>query len=144
MAGSLMPKAQRGAGRSYRRPPMQEINVTPFVDVMLVLLIIFMVTAPLITQGVDISLPEVQSKAISENNEPIQVGIAKNGKVYMQDTEVSLPDIADKITAIKATRPEIAVLLRADTEVDYGQVMKVMSALQGAGIVNIGLETQTP
>ncbi len=144
MAGSLMPKAQRGGGRSFRRPPMQEINVTPFVDVMLVLLIIFMVTAPLITQGVDISLPEVQSKAISENNEPIQVGIAKNGKVYMQDTEVSLVDIPDKITAIKATRPEIAVLLRADTDVDYGQVMKVMSALQRAGIVNIGLETQTP
>ncbi len=144
MAGSLMPKAQRGTGRSYRRPPMQEINVTPFVDVMLVLLIIFMVTAPLITQGVDISLPEVVSKPISENNEPIQVGISKSGKIYMQDTEITVREIAGKLEAIKATRPEIAVLLRADKQVDYGNVMQVMSALQSAGIVNISLETQTP
>lgn len=144
MAGPLMPRATGGRGRSHRRPPMQEINVTPFVDVMLVLLIIFMVTAPLITQGVDISLPEVQSKAMSENNEPIQVGITRGGKVYMQDTEVGLNQIGIKLSAIKATRPDISVLLRADKDVDYGHVMQVMSALQRAGIVNIGLETQTP
>lgn len=143
MAGSLMPKAGRGANR-YRRPPMQEINVTPFVDVMLVLLIIFMVTAPLITQGVDINLPEVESKAISENNEPIQVGITKSGQVFMQDTSVTLKEIGPKLAAIKATRPEISVLLRADKDVDYGRVMQVMAALQKAGIINIGLENQTP
>lgn len=145
MAGSLMPKAsRRGRGHASRRPPMQEINVTPFVDVMLVLLVIFMVTAPLITQGVDIALPEVENQPITEDKNPVQIGIAKNGSVYIQDTVVRMDELAPRLMAIRKARPDTSILLRADSGVPYGKVMEVMSVLQSAGIVDVGLETQAP
>ncbi|MAF31214.1 MAG: protein TolR [Pseudomonadota bacterium] len=142
MAGPLL---SRSEAKSYRKRPMAEINITPFVDVMLVLLVVFMVTAPLITQGVSINLPEVDNEPITEQKEPIQISIKAGGAIYIQAQKVKRSDLPERLKAIRGARKEAAsILLNADKSVDYGTVMSVMSELQTAGLVDVGLVTAPP
>lgn len=126
-------------GRARARP-MSEINVTPFVDVMLVLLIIFMVAAPLLTVGVPLDLPKTNAKALpQEKEEPLTVNIDADGKVYIQKTEIGSDALLAKLTAIADARESKKVYLRADANVDYGLVARVMGDLNAAGFTSIGM-----
>jgi len=120
---------------------MSEINVTPFVDVMLVLLIIFMVAAPLLTVGVPIDLPETQAKALNSETQPITVSVNNEGKIYLQETEVSLEEVVPKLQAIAQTGYEERIYVRGDRAADYGTVMRVMARISAAGFRNLGLVT---
>lgn len=138
----------RGGGG--RRRVMAEINVVPYIDVMLVLLIIFMVTAPLITQGVKIDLPEAPSEVMPPTDEePVIVSIDAAGDVYVDIGEspeepVSAEDLVTRIAAVRKYRPQTAVLVQGDRAVDYGAVVGVMTLLQNAGVDSVGLITQPP
>lgn len=145
MAGSVnLGRSGRG-GRKRRYTPMAEINVTPFVDVMLVLLIIFMVSAPLLTAGVPIDLPETAAKTLSGDDEPITITVNKLGKIFLQETEIPASDLLAKLTAIAANRRgfDERIFVRGDKASVYGEVMKVMGALNAAGYKRIGLVTET-
>lgn len=121
---------------------MSEINVTPFVDVMLVLLIIFMVAAPLMTVGVPIQLPETAATPLpSQEEEPLTVTVAGDGRLLIQTTEVAADQLIPRLRAIAAERADNQIYLRADGGIDYGQVMQVMGALNAAGFAKIGLVT---
>ena len=120
---------------------MAEINVTPFVDVMLVLLIIFMVAAPLLTVGVPIDLPETQARALNAETQPITISVNKDGQVYLQETEVAIEEIVPKLEAIAKTGYEERIYVRGDTAAAYGTVMKVMARVSAAGFRNLGLVT---
>ena len=120
---------------------MAEINVTPFVDVMLVLLIIFMGAAPLLTVGVPIDLPETQAKALNAETQPITISVNKDGQVYLQETEVAIEEIVPKLEAIAKTGYEERIYVRGDTAAAYGTVMKVMARVSAAGFRNLGLVT---
>ncbi|MBR7651968.1 protein TolR [Ochrobactrum oryzae] len=131
-----------GRRRRGRRPAlMSEINVTPFVDVMLVLLIIFMVSAPLLTVGVPIDLPDTQAKAMNADTQPITVSVNSEGKIYLQETEVPIEEVVPKLQAIAKTGYEERIFVRGDKAADYGTVMKVMARISAAGFKNIGLVT---
>jgi len=125
-----------------RRKPMSEINVTPFVDVMLVLLIIFMVAAPLLTVGVPVELPKTAATPLpSENEEPLTIAISADGRLALQSTEIDGKSLIPKLRAIAAERQNDKVFLRADGSVSYEVVMQVMGALNAGGFRNIGLVT---
>ena len=133
------------SGRSGRRAPMAEINVTPLVDVMLVLLIIFMVTAPLLTAGVPVNLPDARAKALDQEQEPIQVSVDRQGRIFVGDQELSEADLPARLEAIArvpagAEAPQI--MLHADTALDYGRVMRVMGELNRAGLNRVALVTK--
>ncbi len=133
-------------GRGHRRRGrhhglMSEINVTPMVDVMLVLLIIFMVAAPLLTVGVPIDLPETQAKAMNSDTQPITVSIDEQGKVFLQETEIPIDEVVSKLEAISKTGYDERIYVRGDKTADYGTVMKVMARISAAGYKNIGLVT---
>jgi len=137
-------RASARRGRNTMRP-MSEINVTPMVDVMLVLLIIFMVAAPLLTVGVPLELPKTRAQALpTEQEEPLTINLDAEGRVYIQKTEVDAADLVPKLTAIQAERQSDKVFLRADTSLDYGVVMQIMGALSAGGFRNIGLVTDQP
>lgn len=144
MGAGVIKKAD-GAGRRRRRrrtQPMAEINVTPMVDVMLVLLIIFMVAAPLLTVGVPVELPKTAATALpSENEEPLTVTITADGGVMIQTTEVPRDELVNRLRAIAAERADDRVFLRADGSVPYDAVAKVMGALNAGGFGSIGLVT---
>lgn len=124
--------------RSYR--PMAEINVTPFVDVMLVLLIIFMVAAPLLTSGVPIDLPDSEAKALSEeDNKPLEVSLDNKGKIFVGETEVKQKRLVALLGSLTNNDPERRIYIRADQSLDYGQVMKVLGAINGAGFRKVAL-----
>ena len=122
---------------------MSEINVTPFVDVMLVLLIVFMVAAPLLTVGVPIELPETKANPLQGDNEPLTVTVTDDGKIFLQETEIELDTLAPKLVAIAKNGYEERIFVRGDRNVDYGNVMKVMGVLNKAGFKRIGLVTET-
>lgn len=125
-------------GRGHR--PMAEINVTPFVDVMLVLLIIFMVAAPLLTTGVPIDLPDSKAKAISdEDNKPLEVTIAKDGKIFVGETEVTRERMLTILTSMTENNPDRRIYIRGDKGIDYGQVMSVLGEINGAGFSKVAL-----
>ncbi len=133
---------RRGRRRGGRAQPMAEINITPFVDVMLVLLIIFMVAAPLLTVGVPVELPKTAANALpSENEEPLTVTIEANGVVMIQTTEVAREDLVNRLRAIATERSDDRVFLRADGAVPYETVAQVMGALNAGGFSSIGLVT---
>ena len=139
MAMNLPSRSGRG-----RRAPMAEINVTPLVDVMLVLLIIFMVTAPLLTAGVPVNLPDSRAKALDQDQKPVQLSLDAQGKTYIDDEEVSaaaLPQRLEQIAAVQAGGQPPQVFLRADRGLDYGQVMRVMGELNRAGLNRVSLLT---
>jgi biopolymer transport protein TolR len=124
---------------------MSEIIVTPFVDVMLVLLIVFMVSAPLLTVGVPIDLPQSQAKALEQNNEPLTVSIDVDGKVYLQNNEIKIDDLVPKLKAIVDARggnPNDLIYVRGDRKVDYGTMMRVMGRISGAGYHRVALVTE--
>jgi len=134
--------ARRRRGRRGAVRPMSEINVTPFVDVMLVLLIVFMVSAPLMTVGVPIELPETAAEALpSPDEEPLTVTLTADGAVLIQTTEVSRAELITRLTAIAAERDSNQIFLRADGALDYNQVMEIMGALNAGGFREIGLVT---
>ena len=121
---------------------MSDINITPFVDVMLVLLIIFMVTAPMMVQGVNVSLPEAESGPISSDDNQLVVSIDKDGKVYINDLNVTPDFLGEKLRRILENRVGKEVYLRADKRVSYGEVVRVMSEIKGAGIEKLGMLTE--
>ena len=127
--------------RSSSAGVMSEINVTPLVDVMLVLLIVFMVAAPLMTVGVPIELPKTEAKQLDSNTEPLYVTVQADKKIYLQETEIPLAELAPKLMAIAKNGNEEQIFVRADTNVDYGSVMEVMGLLNSAGYRKIGLVT---
>jgi biopolymer transport protein TolR len=120
---------------------MSEINVTPFVDVMLVLLIVFMVTAPLLTAGVPVDLPKTRAQPLGQDREPLSVTVKRDGKVYLQNTPVGEDELVAKLTAIAANGYDQRIFVRGDRAVDYGRVMEVMGVLSAAGFTHIGLVT---
>lgn len=121
-----------------------QINVTPLVDVMLVLLVIFMVTAPIIQQGVQVNLPAARGRAIPGAEEPLVVTVAKNGKTYLNDNVMSLDELGAKLRAIAKSQPDKQVYLRADQDVRYGLVMKTIAEIKQAGIERLGMVTRPP
>ncbi len=129
-------------GRSTRSAGgFNEINVTPFVDVMLVLLIIFMVTAPMMTTGVTVNLPKAESSAVPGNDEPVNVSIKRDGSVYIQNSETSVEKLGAKLKAILGEKKETRIFVRGDTSIDYGQVMRVISEINAAGFTKVALLT---
>jgi biopolymer transport protein TolR len=143
--GSSVVGEVSGGGRRRRRSVMSEINVTPFVDVMLVLLIVFMVSAPLLTVGVPIELPQSQAKALSQDNEPLTVSVNVDGKVFLQDKEIQLDDLLPKLKAIVDARHgslNDQIYVRGDKKVDYGTMMRVMGRLSAAGYHRVALVTE--
>jgi biopolymer transport protein TolR len=131
----------RRRGRRGKSKPMSEINVTPMVDVMLVLLIIFMVAAPLMTVGVPIDLPKTQAKQLNTEQKPVTVSVNQEGIIFVGDKQVPLEGIVDAVTAAGANGTEDRVYVRGDGTASYGAVMQVMGALSGAGFTKIGLLT---
>ena len=132
--------SRRHGGASAGR--MSDINVTPFVDVMLVLLIVFMVAAPLLTVGVPIDLPKTSANPLSEDREPLNVTVAADGKIYLQDTETLEAEIIPRLLAISSNGYDQRIFLRGDKTVDYGRIMEVMTLLNTAGFTRIGLVTE--
>ena len=136
--------AVAGKRRHRRRGVMSEINVTPMVDVMLVLLIIFMISAPLLTVGVPIDLPQTQAKSLDQDKEPLTISVNSQGQWFLQNTEIAIDDILPKLKAITAARGgmEERIYVRGDRKVDYGTVMRVMGRLSGAGFHRVALVTE--
>ena len=121
---------------------MSEINVTPMVDVMLVLLIIFMVTAPLLTVGVQVDLPETKASIIRGDDEPIAITITADGQVYLQETEIELNGLLPRLNAITSNNPDVRIFVRGDSSVSYGRIMEVMGTINAAGYGKVALVTQ--
>ena len=144
-AGSMNIAAAGGRSKRRRRPVMSEINVTPFVDVMLVLLIVFMVSAPLLTVGVPIDLPQSQAKALEQNNEPLTISVNNQGQIFLQNDEIKLDDLLPKLQAIIGARGGTSndlIYIRGDRTVAYGMMMRVMGRISGAGYHRIALVTE--
>ena len=121
------------------KEPMSEINVTPFVDVMLVLLVIFMVTAPLLTVGVQVDLPESSADSLSEDQEPLTLSINSKGEVFIQEYQVEFEKIVPKILAISNNRTDTRIYVRGDRSINYGRVLEIMGMLSGAGFSKLAL-----
>jgi|TARA_B100000745_G_scaffold56457_1_gene33355 biopolymer transport protein TolR len=121
---------------------MSEINVTPMVDVMLVLLIVFMVTAPLLTVGVQIDLPKTKAKILQGQDEPLAITIDAQGQVYLQDTEIDIEGLVPRLRAITDNNPDVRIFVRGDASVNYGRVMEVMGTVNAAGYKKVALVTQ--
>lgn len=121
---------------------MNEINVTPFVDVMLVLLVIFMVTAPLLTVGVDLDLPKTKAGPIKGDDEPLAVSVDAEGKIWLQETEMTVDSLAPRLIAITANNPGVRIFIRGDKAIDYGRVMQVMGLINEAGFTKVALVTE--
>ena len=119
-----------------------QINVTPLVDVMLVLLVIFMVTAPIIQQGVSVDLPKIRAAGLSSQEDPLVVGLTKDSTIYLNDNPIALADLRGKLVAIGQASPDRALLLRADRSVPYGDVVGVIAAIKDAGINRLGMVTE--
>lgn len=134
--------------RNFRRKPMAEINVVPYIDVSLVLLVIFMITAPLLQTGVDVDLPQADTKVIEQPEvAPVIITIDKDGHYFIDigaqtDTPVAAEDLMYRVAAVLKIKPETPVLIRGDAQVDYGEVVTVMAALKNAGVPGVGLMTQ--
>lgn len=128
-------------GKRKRSPAMSEINVTPFVDVMLVLLIVFMVTAPLLTVGVPVDLPKTRAPALGQDKEPLSITVAKDGKIYLQKDVVTQDALVPKLQAISQNGYDQRIFVRGDKTVAYDRVMVVMGLLASAGFTHIGLVT---
>jgi biopolymer transport protein TolR len=141
MAGQL----DVGSGHSRSRySPMSEINVTPFVDVMLVLLVVFMVTAPLLAVGVPVDLPKTDAASLEEKQEPITISIDLEGKIYVQETEVTLDDLVPRLLAISKSRAETRIYVRGDKNIDYGRVLVTMGQITAAGFSKVALISEMP
>ena len=122
---------------------MSEINVTPFVDVMLVLLIVFMVTAPLLTVGIPVDLPKVKASALTDQKDPIEITLKLDGTLYLGESEVEVENLIARLNAITDQNTEARIYVRGDRVVAYGRIMEIMSLINSAGYVKVALVTQT-
>ena len=130
--------------RRDKTRPMADINVTPMVDVMLVLLVVFMVTAPLLTVGVQVDLPKAKAGLIRDQIEPLAVTIKADGQVFLQDKRIGLPALAPRLIAITGANPDVQIFVRGDRSIEYGRVMEVMGLLNTAGFNKVALITEMP
>ncbi len=146
MGVQISSSSRRSSGWSGRNRyrAMNEINVTPFVDVMLVLLIIFMITAPLLTVGVPVDLPKTEAKPITDSGEPLVVSIKDDGKIFLQETEIAIDALAPKLAAISQNKQDARIFVRVDKSVDYGRIMEVMGTLSTAGFSKVALIAEMP
>jgi biopolymer transport protein TolR len=143
MAAQMSGGGSRTNG-TYRYTKMAEINVTPFVDVMLVLLIVFMVTAPLLTVGVPVDLPKTRAATITDTQEPLVVSIDAKGQVYLQESPIELNKLIPRLSAITDANPELRIFVRGDASLPYGDVMAVMGELSAAGFRKVSLLAKLP
>lgn len=143
MAMSVETGGRRG-GRARRHRAMSDINVTPMVDVMLVLLVIFMVTAPLLTVGVQVDLPETRAGAIQGSDEPLVISIRGDGQAYLQETPIDLPDLGARLRAVAGSNLNVRIFVRGDKAIPYGRVMAVMGAVNEAGFKRVALVAELP
>lgn len=140
--GTSSGSSRRGSRRRGRKHNLNaEINVTPLVDVMLVLLIVFMIAAPLLSVGVPVELPKTDAKALPSQQEPITISVDFDGKIFIQEEEITLDELASRLVAVSANGYDERIYLRADQDSDYGAVMKVMARVNSAGFSNLGLVT---
>ncbi len=146
MAGSFLAAGESaGNGRRLRHPPMSQINVTPMVDVMLVLLVIFMVTAPLLTVGVPVDLPQAKAPAITEPKEPLVITVDHDGKLYLQNSPIDSDDeLGPKLQAITANNPDAVIYVRGDRNINYGRILEVMGLVSEAGFTKVSLIAELP
>ena len=144
MAMMLAAGGASGKRRHRRKPVMSEINVTPMVDVMLVLLIIFMVSAPLLTVGVPLDLPQTQAKGLEQDKEPLTISVSTDGKVFLQNSEIAVEELVPKLKAVTEARGGMdeRIFVRGDRRVDYGTVMRVMGRISAAGFRRVALVTE--
>jgi len=133
----------RRGRRTYYRP-VSDINVTPFVDVMLVLLVVFMVTAPMMTVAVPVDLPKTDAKSVSQDKEPLVVSIDANGKVYLQEKGMKLDDLVPKLKAITGVNADAHIFVRGDKAISYGRIMEVMGTISAAGFTKVALVAELP
>lgn len=131
-------------GRSGRYQPMSEINVTPFVDVMLVLLIVFMVTAPLLTVGVPVDLPKTEASQLRDQVEPLVVTVNAEGRLFIQETETDAASLIPRLNAISQNKPETRIYVRGDQAINYGRVMEVMGLISQGGYSKVALIAEMP
>ena len=132
-------------GRNRKRySQMSEINVTPFVDVMLVLLIVFMVTAPLLTVGIPVDLPKVKASALTDQKDPLEITVKIGGEVYLGESRVEVENLIPRLNAITELNKEARIYVRGDRVVAYGRVMEIMSLVNSAGYIKVALVTQNP
>ncbi len=144
MASEFLSRSGGGGRRRGSYKPLSEINVTPFVDVMLVLLIVFMITAPLLTVGVPVDLPKVKAKSIAEAVEPLVITVNAEGAIFIQDTEVELENLVPRLAAITDNKLDTRIYVRGDKSIDYGRVMEVMGTVNVAGFARVVMVAELP
>ena len=144
MAGSLLNGPRSGNARRSSYRPMAEINVTPMVDVMLVLLIVFMVAAPLLTAGVPVDLPKSQAQALSDDKPPLVISVKSSGDIFLQETAIDEDALVPKLQAITSNNPDAVIYIRGDKAIDYGRVMEVMGLIASAGFTKLSLVSEMP
>jgi biopolymer transport protein TolR len=144
MALNTVQRGRAGGRKRQSYRPMSDINVTPMVDVMLVLLVIFMVTAPLLTVGVQVDLPKSEASLLKKPDEPLAITVDAAGKVYLQDKEIDLSVLAPRLIAITGANPDIRIFVRGDKAINYGRVMEVMGTVNSAGFNKVALITELP
>ena len=145
MADSAYSGHRRSNGRNAGRyRPMSEINVTPLVDVMLVLLVVFMVTAPLLSVGVPVDLPQTQAPPINEPKEPLVITVNREGAVFIQETSVSIDSLVERLQSITGSNPDAVLYVRGDKDINYGRILEVMSLVSAAGFRKVSLVAEMP
>ncbi len=142
MAELIQRQRSRGGHSTYR--PMAEINVTPFVDVMLVLLVVFMITAPLLTVGVKVDLPKTRAASLQGQDQPLAISINAEGQIFLQDFKVDLAELVPKLKAITENAPDKRIFVRGDRTINYGRVLQVMSLINVAGFRRVALVARAP
>jgi len=143
MGASTSPQRGGGGGRARRRyRPLAEINVTPFVDVMLVLLIVFMVTAPMLVPGVQVDLPKSAAKPLPQDDKPIEITVDQNGAIFLQDTALGVDELIPRLLAISKNRKDMRIYVRGDRRLDYGSVMVLLGELNKAGFTKVALQAE--
>src|SRR5713101_9072042 len=144
MAAPVYSGTARRSARAVRYRPLSEINVTPLVDVMLVLLVVFMVTAPLLTVGVPVELPQTQASPINEPKEPLVITVNREGAIFIQETSVPVESLIARLQSITGSNPDAALYVRGDKEINYGRVLEVMSLVSAAGFRKVSLVAEAP
>ncbi|MCH8002369.1 MAG: protein TolR [Proteobacteria bacterium] len=144
MASEFLSRNGGGGRRRGSYKPLSEINVTPFVDVMLVLMIVFMITAPLLTVGVPVDLPKIKAKSIAESVEPLVITVNAEGVIFIQDTEVELENLVPRLAAITDNKPDTRIYVRGDKSINYGRVLEVMGTVNVAGFTRVALIAELP
>jgi biopolymer transport protein TolR len=144
VGGFLARSGRNGNGRRAAYRPMSDINVTPLVDVMLVLLVIFMITAPLLTVGVPVDLPQTNAQTMNEPKEPLVISVTSKGEIYLRDAPIADTDLVPRLVAITHANPTADIYVRGDKAINYGRVMEVMGMVSAAGFTKVSLVAELP